>query len=85
MARAVRVQFYATARSAAGRERAEFPVAADGIRARDLVRTIAAEFPALRRILATSRFLRNDRYLTSLEERLLPGDLFSVHPPYSGG
>ncbi len=81
----VRIHLYATARRALGRSVLDRPVAPDGIRARDLVRALEEEFPALRRILASSRFLRNDRYLSDLSERILPGDEFAVHPPYGGG
>ena len=35
--------------------------------------------------LRVSRFLRNDRYLSDLGERVGPDDEFAVHPPYGGG
>lgn len=85
MAPSVRVQFYATARLAAGRATVEQEIPSGGLRARELVERLAKEFPSLRRILRSSRFLRNDRYLTDLEERIRPGDAFAVHPPYGGG
>lgn len=85
MATSVRVQLYATARQAVGRSAVEQEVPSGGIPARELVDALATQFPPLRRILRSSRFLRNDRYLTDLEERVRPGDVFAVHPPYGGG
>lgn len=81
----IRVRLYATARRALGHATLDRPVGPDGMSARDLVRALGEEFPQLRRILASSRFLRNDRYLTDLSERILPGDELAVHPPYGGG
>ncbi len=85
MAASVRVRFYATARLATGTAQVELPVPGQGISARDLLSELAREYPKLRRVLGASRFLRNDRYLTDLAERLAPGDQFAVHPPYGGG
>lgn len=85
MAPAVRVQLYATARVAVGRSVWEEEVPPAGVPARELVARLAREFPRLGRVLRTCRFLRNDRYLSDLGERILPGDHFAVHPPYGGG
>lgn len=85
MTPSVRVRLYATARQAVGRATLDVPVPSEGIAARALVSTLASEFPKLRRLLAASRFLRNDRYLHDLSERLRAGDEFAVHPPYGGG
>ncbi len=81
----VRIRFYATARQAAGRPELDWEIPSDGLPARELVRALAARFPQLRSILTASRFLRNDRYLSSLAETIAPGDVFAVHPPYGGG
>jgi molybdopterin converting factor small subunit len=81
----VRIRLFATARQAVGRAVLERSVPTGGLSARRIVDDLAAEYPALRRLLAASRFLRNDRYLTDLSERVRPGDEFSVHPPYGGG
>ena len=83
--RPVRVRFYASAREAAGRSTVDLPVPATGATARSLVATLARKWPALAPVLRTSRFLRNDEYLTVLRARLGPGDELAVHPPYGGG
>jgi molybdopterin converting factor small subunit len=81
----VTVLLFATARSAAGAARIEWPVKASGIPARALVRSLAERYPKLRPILRTSRFVLNQEYLDRLTTRVRPGDEFAVHPPYGGG
>jgi molybdopterin converting factor small subunit len=83
--RPIRVRLFATGREAVGRATVDWPVPPRGIPARELVAGLGREYPRLAPILRTSRFLRNDRYLDDLTERIAPGDEFSVHPPYSGG
>lgn len=85
MAPTVRIDLFATARVAVGRGHLEQEVAPGGVTARELLDHLATEFPKLRPLLRGCRFLRNDRYLTDLGQRLRPGDRFSVHPPYGGG
>lgn len=81
----IQVRLYATARLAVGRSALSWPVPPDGITAQELVTALGQAYPGLRPTLRSSRFLRNDRYLRDLEERLRPGDEFAVHPPYGGG
>jgi len=81
----VRVRLFATARQAVGQASLPWPVPADGLSARELVDALGAAYPRLARVLRASRFLRNDRYLSDLDETVLPGDEFAVHPPYGGG
>ena len=81
----VHVHLFATARQIVGRARLAWPLPEDGLTARQLVAAIEAAYPRLGPTLRVSRFLRNDRYLTDLSERLRPGDDFAVHPPYGGG
>lgn len=81
----VRVRLFATARTAVGRAAVEVEVPPAGVTARELVATLAERFPRLRPILASSRFLRNDRYVDDLAAVVRSGDEFAVHPPYSGG
>jgi molybdopterin converting factor small subunit len=85
MANEVRIRLFATARVVVGRPSLDWPVPAGGIRASELLRQLETAHPGLRRTLRASRFLRNQRYLDDLEERLRPGDEFAVHPPYGGG
>jgi molybdopterin converting factor small subunit len=85
MTPAVRVRLFATARLAVGQADLPWPVPDAGLPARELVAALADAFPRLRPTLRASRFLRNDRYLTDLDEIVRPGDEFSVHPPYGGG
>lgn len=79
------MRLFATARQLVGTEALSWPVPAGGLRARELVEALGAEFPRLRAILRTCRFLRNDQYLTDLGTALRAGDEFAVHPPYGGG
>lgn len=79
------VLLFAGAREAVGRASVDWPAPAEGIVARRLLEGLGDKYPKLRRTLATSRFVRNGRYLTDLATRLRPGDEFAVHPPYSGG
>lgn len=83
--RPVTVLLFAGAREAVGRSSLEWPVPTEGILARRLLDELSTRFPALRRTLAASRFVRNGRYLPNLGTRLRPGDEFAVHPPYGGG
>jgi molybdopterin converting factor small subunit len=79
------VLLFATARTAVGRSRLEWPVPTDGIPARDLLRALTAQHPPLERIVRTSRILRNGEVVRHLSERIRPGDELAVHPPYGGG
>jgi molybdopterin converting factor small subunit len=81
----VTVLLFASAREAVGRSRLDWPVPKRGLRAEDLVRALADEFPRLQPTLHASRFVRNGQYLEDLEARVRPGDEFAVHPPYGGG
>ena len=81
----VTVRLYATAREAAQRAVVELPVPAAGESAQALLGRLVARWPALRRVLPTCRFVRNDRYLRNLSVRLRAGDELAVHPPYGGG
>ena len=81
----VRVRLFASARVAAGRSVLVWPVPSGGLTARRLVAELAERYPRLAPTLRASRFLRNDRYLTDLDEPLVPDDEFAVHPPYGGG
>jgi molybdopterin converting factor small subunit len=83
--RPVRVRLFATARLAVGRPSVPFAVPDDGIPARELVAALATAYPRLAPTLRASRFLRNDRYLRTLDETVRPGDEFAIHPPYGGG
>jgi molybdopterin converting factor small subunit len=83
--RPVRVRLFATAREAVGSATLDWPVPPGGLTARELVHGLREAYPRLGPTLRTSRFLRNDRYLEDLGERISPGDEFAVHPPYSGG
>ena len=85
MSRTVRIRLFATARVAVGQATLSWPVPPEGRTARQLVAELSEAYPRLTATLRASRFLRNDRYLTDLEERIRPGDEFSVHPPYGGG
>jgi molybdopterin converting factor small subunit len=53
--------------------------------ARELVAELARTYPRLAPTLKASRFLRNGRYLRDLNETIVAGDEFAVHPPYGGG
>ena len=79
------VRLFASAREAIGRGTVDWPVPAGGVPAKELVRALREAYPRLGPALRVSRFLRNDRYLTDLSERVGPGDEFSIHPPYGGG
>jgi molybdopterin converting factor small subunit len=81
----VHIRLFATARLAVGRGTVDWPVPPGGVSAKELVHALRETYPRLAPTLRVSRFLRNDRYLTDLAERLDPGDEFSVHPPYGGG
>jgi molybdopterin converting factor small subunit len=85
MVRPVRVLLFASARTTAGTAALEWPVPADGLPAEELVRAIADRYPGLGRIIASSRLLRNGRYLRRGSERVRPGDELAIHPPYGGG
>jgi molybdopterin converting factor small subunit len=85
VAHVVQVRLFATARLVVGRATLAWPVAQDGVSARELVAALGEAYPRLVPTLRVSRFLRNDRYLTDLATRLRGGDEFAVHPPYGGG
>ncbi len=81
----VRIRLFATAREAVGAASVDLAVPDEGMRADELVAALGRKYPRLRPALRTSRFVRNDRYLDDLSERIRPGDEFAVHPPYGGG
>jgi len=81
----VTVLLFASAREAVGRSRLAWPVPKGGLRAEDLVRALADEYPRLQSTLKASRYVRNGTYLEDLATRVRPGDEFAVHPPYGGG
>jgi molybdopterin converting factor small subunit len=81
----VRVRLFASARVAVGRPVLPWPVAEGGVTARELLAELGAAYPRLRSTLRVCRYLRNDRYLTGLDELLRPGDELAIHPPYGGG
>ncbi|HYA10241.1 MAG TPA: MoaD/ThiS family protein [Thermoplasmata archaeon] len=85
MTRPVRIRLFASARVAVGRATFPWAVPDEGLPARELVAALETAFPKLGPTLRMSRFLRNDRYLTDLDETVRPGDEFAVHPPYGGG
>lgn len=85
MVGSVRVLLFASAREAVGRSELSWAVPAAGMRAGELLRAVAARFPALGRVLAHSRIARNGVYLRRLGARCVPGDELAVHPPYGGG
>jgi molybdopterin converting factor small subunit len=81
----VRVHLFAGAREAVGLSVLEWPVPEGGLSAHELVRQLGERYPAVRRTLRTSRFVRNAEFLPNLRRRIRPGDDFAVHPPYGGG
>ncbi len=81
----VRVVLFATARTAVGQGQFDRPVPEGGVEVRAFLAELTRDFPALRRIIPLSRFVRNGEYLSSVRGRLKPGDEFAIHPPYSGG
>jgi len=81
----VRIKLFATARTAVGRPRLDWPVPPEGLSANDLLRALAAKYPALGRLLSTSRFYLDGEPITHRTVRVKPGAEFSVHPPYGGG
>ncbi|HLM91394.1 MAG TPA: MoaD/ThiS family protein [Thermoplasmata archaeon] len=81
----VRVRLFATARTAVGTSRLDWPVPPEGIAARDLVRALGQEYPALRRLLDACRFFLDGEPLSGMGERVRPGHEFTIHPPYGGG
>lgn len=85
MAGPIRVRLFATARVAVGRPSLGWPAPDGGVPARVLVAELARAYPPLAATLKVSRFLRNGRYLRDLDETVLAGDEFAVHPPYGGG
>jgi len=85
MATRATVLLFATARLAVGSARVERRVGPEGVTAAFLVRSLGQDYPKLRPILRTSRFVLNGRYLSRMATRVRPGDEFAVHPPYGGG
>jgi molybdopterin converting factor small subunit len=81
----VRILLFSTARTALGRGRLDWPVPAEGLIARELLDQVTDRHPALRRILTSSRILRNGEVIAGRATRFLPGDELAVHPPYGGG
>ncbi|WP_369052457.1 MoaD/ThiS family protein [Kineococcus terrestris] len=83
----VRVRFFAGAASAAGREEEDvaLPAAAGGEpTVGDLVDVLAARGEPLARVLAASTFLL-DAEAAERGDRLRPGALLDVLPPFAGG
>ena len=58
---------------------------AGGLSIRELVEGLGKEYPRLAPVLASARFVRNGTFVSGRQGRILPGDEFAVHPPYSGG
>lgn len=85
MRNAATVLLFATARTAIGLSYLEWPVGAEGMTVRALLRGLGTSYPKLRPALRTSRFVLNGEYLSSLAAKVRPGDEFAVHPPYGGG
>lgn len=85
MTRTLELLFFATAREAVGRPRVEWAIGEDGEELGSVLDRLRSEYPRLRPILATSRFVLNGRYLRGRTARVRPGDELAVHPPYSGG
>lgn len=85
MTEPVRVRFFASAREAVGRANIPWPVPAQGIAARELVRALVARYPELGPLVAHCRLVRNSEYVATDSENVRPGDEFGLHPPYSGG
>lgn len=81
----IRIRLFATARVTVGRSAIDWAVPSQGSSARQLLEELGREYPRLAPTLRISRVLRNGAYLGDLDERLLPGDEFAVHPPYGGG
>lgn len=85
MAPSVRFVLYATAREAVGVPRVVREIPEGGFPLRGLLDDLGREYPALRRVLATSRFVLNGEYVSRPETLVHPGDEIAIHPPYSGG
>jgi molybdopterin converting factor small subunit len=85
MGNSATILLFATARTAVGASRLQWPVGPTGVTARALVRALSVEYPKLGPALRTSRFVLNGEYLSGLTARVRPGDEFAVHPPYGGG
>ena len=82
----VRVRFFAGAATAAGREEEDvaLPGAGGGATVGDLVDALAARGEPLARVLAASTFLL-DAEAAERGDRLRPGALLDVLPPFAGG
>jgi molybdopterin converting factor small subunit len=85
MVRPVEIHLFASARHIVGQRTVRWSVPEGGVAARELIAGLRHRFPRLGPTLRVSRFLRNDRYVTDLDETVRPGDAFAVHPPYGGG
>jgi molybdopterin converting factor small subunit len=81
----VRVRLFATARTAVGAAQLDWRVPPDGLPARELVEAVTARYPALRRIIATSRLFVDGAPVQRPDLRVRPGQELAVHPPYGGG
>ncbi len=81
----LRLLLFATARTAVGVPRLDWPVPAEGRSADLLLADVVRQYPALRRILRGSRLFLNGEPLADPAARVGPGDELAVHPPYGGG
>lgn len=79
--RAAVLRLFASARQAAGTDRASLPGATVG---EVLDRAVAAYGPGFADVLAVSRVWRNGQP-TAADERVADGDEIAVLPPVSGG
>lgn len=85
MAPSVRVVLYATAREAVGLARVVREIPEGGVPLRGLLDDLGREYPALRRVIGSSRFVVNGEYASPPDTLVHPGDEVAIHPPYSGG
>ncbi len=60
-------------------------MSASTVSARELLARLTEQYPRLRPILRSSRFLRNGEYLEDLATLIGVNDELAVHPPYGGG
>lgn len=81
----VRVLLFATAREAVGRAELLREVPAGGVSVAAFLSELLREFPQLAPATRGSRFVVNGEYVRGRSGRLVPGDEFAIHPPFSGG
>jgi len=79
----IEVRLFAAAREAAGCERIDLELA-PGARVRDAEARLIEAVPALKSVLARSRFAIN-RIVVHGDEELRAGDELAVLPPVGGG